>query len=204
MAGWENYWDDYVKKIKEKIAKIMHKVLYETWDEYFDYADKEVHSYFEDAVGEFYKSYTPKIYSRTYSLENILSTQKFMNNDDYVYYQYEFLPNKMSYYRNEKRYYVNDLQHSLYNLVFVEGYHGGAKSGPDHPEGDRQGKPLWRTKHPWYTRWGQDAEQMTVSGRKTGPLSMIEEKITYFRENIADQKLNEIYQKKYNQYMSKF
>lgn len=39
----------------------------------------------------------------------------------------------------------------LFNKVFIEGWHGGAESGPGHPSA---GLPRYRVPTPYYTHWG--------------------------------------------------
>lgn len=87
---------------------------------------------YNETVEDFYGSYSPLFYDRTWSLYNIL---------------------KIDY--NEHRMLIDfdtdQLQHSsLDNTVFLLGYHGGAM---------HNGGYYWRTPHPYYTRWGRMAER---------------------------------------------
>lgn len=63
---------------------------------------------------------------------------------------------------------LSGLSEYLYNLTFVEGYHGGAKSGTSYyrsPQGTKlmafphpqPGVPYWKTPIPEFYRWGRPA-----------------------------------------------
>lgn len=124
----------------------------------FDVYEKDLHRLIKKSITDFYKSYSPRYYKRKYSLKNM----------------YEIKRNKKSMsvnfgdsYTNKTHRVSNDY---IYETVFKEGWHGGAKSIASeksklwggHPD---PGTPYWRkppkpwedeygNEHPPYTEWG--------------------------------------------------
>lgn len=89
----------------------------------------------ERAVDAFYESYTPHIYKRNESL--------------YTAYKITVDENEWSLDIDENGGYLTGTNYDsnyVYINSFVEGYHGGAVNGPDHPE---PGIPWWKFHGEW-------------------------------------------------------
>lgn len=92
-------------------------------------------------IDQWYETYDPIVYERTGSLYNAFKVT--LNGTDYnVSFDSSFIGNKIIFYNS-----------------FMEGYHGGAKSGKTkfgepHPA---PGIPYWKTPIPEFTHWGRPA-----------------------------------------------
>lgn len=85
---------------------------------------------YEETVDDFYGSYSPIYYDRTWSLYDMLDIEA---DDRHMRIEFD----------------TDVLPHpSLDDTLFVGGYHGGAS---------HNGGIYWRTPHPYYTRWGRPA-----------------------------------------------
>ena len=100
---------------------------------------------FTEAINSFYASYSPE-YNRNFSLRNILDTT--VGTDDV---RVGFEDAYLTTFRNGGN--------GLYDLVFKEGWHGGAKSGKGHPH---PGTPYWRSGYA-FMDWGRRAERAPIS-----------------------------------------
>ena len=109
----------------------------------------------QDVSNEFYSSYSPIEYDRTWSLYNALDVS---TNEEDITMSYEFIPEDMTTYRSGY-----DGEDGLYDLVFRQGWHGGAKSGDKHPS---SGTPYWRKPIPFYSHWGRQAERAPITPLK--------------------------------------
>ena len=111
----------------------------------------------KEAADHFYKDYPPKFYkeSRRGSLYQIFNVETTPDIDGGIEaYKGEFDEDAMPY-RNG-----NAGKDGLYQTVFHEGWHGGAASGPGHPQ---YGTPYWRTPYPKYNKWGSKAAKAEIS-----------------------------------------
>lgn len=115
-------------------------------------AIKLVKEQLQDAVDEWYAFYDPRYYRRTYGLEDIAKVEiKGSGAEMYIdaYYDVSLMGGH------------NLGNEELYDLTIREGYHGGARSGPDHPN---PGTPYYRIPVPYlssglppYSQWGSPA-----------------------------------------------
>ena len=155
------------------LKKEWHKASSEAaniaWDRFIknDFIPK-IKSLFNMSIDHFYNDYEPRVYRRegniskhTGGLYDILEISASQEGLD-INFNETKLP-----YRNG----LGGRGDGLYNLVFIEGWHGGAYSGdytvlPDrtiytpHPQ---TGTPYWRTPTPQYTSWGAPAARAGIS-----------------------------------------
>lgn len=110
----------------------------------FSFLEKKANKCIREGVRQFYASYSPKHYSRTYSLGS-MAKPVITNNSFELKLGAEF---------SEGGHHVSEDE--IYETVFEEGYHGGAKYGAGHPA---PGRPYWRTPYPELTHWGRPAVQ---------------------------------------------
>ena len=139
------YKDFLTKKLKEA-SSIEKEIDEEIKNKYI----KDLNAVIKGSIDKFYHSYKPKYYKRKYSLRDM----------------YEILPKQGGFtidfdpsYTEKEHRLDND---KLYDLVFMEGYHGGApyiapgkvEKWGKHPS---PGTPYWRTPYPDFTEWGMAA-----------------------------------------------
>lgn len=111
---------------------------------------KDISFIFKRSVDDFYASYTPKYYKhRTGSLYKIYNIEP---TDDGIFISAD-IDEMGETHRVDDEY--------IFDIVYMQGYHGGANDGDDHPE---PGTPYWRTPPPRkgikpYTKWGRPAVQ---------------------------------------------
>ena len=142
-----------------------------TYSEFADYQYTAIEKIFQDAVTDFYNGYTPTVYNRrgdtgskSGGLYDLFNPER--NNYGVLVlneplYNELFDPSMMHGGRN-------GADVGLYSLVFVEGWHGGAKSIDEgktkkygkHPS---PGTPYYRKPHPYYKHWGRQAKKESVS-----------------------------------------
>lgn len=198
-AKMETVYDDIDKLIEdirkkrmifaEKALKLMgaetEKAVQVAEREFGVYQQKKIKQIFDDAITKFYDDYTPSMYdrngdkqSRSHGLYDILDMRTQENgmviyNDDYLGL---FDRSKMHMGRDRDTGEVAD----LFDKVFIEGWHGGAKGISSekegvwgkHPPGSEgyyrtggtitlpdSGKSVW---HRWGS-WGKKAKQMLPS-----------------------------------------
>ncbi len=106
----------------EELNEETHKACKNAYAEFGTYQQTRVTDIFNNAVDAFYSSYTPKEYERTYGLYNVLDIKKDDSGrvilDD---------PDYMTLFDRTKLH--NDRSgNSLFDKVFMEGFHGGAES----------------------------------------------------------------------------
>lgn len=113
------------KEIPEAIAKEAAVAIYEDISEIFD-----------ACIAKYYSDYTPRYYSRTYSLYKVYKLQIKGS-----WIRWEFNPNFIP-----KVHRVDSIDPDyIYNWMFEKGYHGGAVGGEGHPH---PGSPWYRTPPP--------------------------------------------------------
>lgn len=126
-----------ISGIFDAMAKYANQILaYKRYRKFLSIRDK--------AVKAFYASYSPRYYKRKYSLRYMAYPN--VEDDEFYFELGADVPGYSAWHRVNSDY--------LYDLVFKEGFHGGATGGPEHP---RSGVPLWRYPHPEYTSWGRAA-----------------------------------------------
>lgn len=111
----------------------------------------------QNAIDEFYDAYPddadePFFYHRQHRLYDAVKIKKTKNDQDIeVLYGEEYFP---KYPRVKRKGY-------MYDLIFINGYHGGARDGKtadgvEHPDGKT---PYWKTPFPELNKWGSPAAQ---------------------------------------------
>lgn len=154
-------------RVLEQMNIETEKAVDLSYQEYGEYETELITNVFTGAVQSFYDSYSPKEYQRSYGLFDVLDIKR----DEHGLAIYE-APNYDELYDGEKMH-SGRSGNDLYELVFKEGYHGGAKDigdGADvwgaHPS---PGTPYYRkgglVKYPginkrrWhkYGKWGRPA-----------------------------------------------
>lgn len=172
---------EFLNKKRKEINKLTKMVNNELDIRY----TKDLNKIIKRAISDFYSSYKPRYYKRKYSLkymykvtsENGVIDMDFDGEHSFAYHRLD----------NDK----------LFNLVFIEGWHGGAKYIKDskveewgmHPD---PGTPYWRTPHPDYTEWGYRAENSeSPMERIDKALMSYETKIESIQDKILDKKIDE-------------
>lgn len=143
---YEAYYTEYIEKLKKKAIENNKKAFNEAYADFYKVIKKKLTEIFNKAVNDFYKDYPPLFYKRRGSLRKLLTVDI-----GYDYLHGEF----------DDTIITNRNGGSLYNQVFHEGYHGGAPSGPYHPDGST---PWYRTPHPDNLRKAKSKE-----GKETRP-----------------------------------
>lgn len=175
--------------IREQIVKaeeFVNKKIDESFVEYFRFANNKYKEIFHEAVKEFYDSYSPSLYVRNHSLYELITARD--GEDDLGrYISIGFDSDKTTKYRKQE---INS--DGLYDTVFKEGWHGGAKSGPKHPD---IGTPYWRYPKPYYSTWfNRKADRSPIS-----PFDSFVEKKEKYESEEAESVFNGILQRKLDQ-----
>ena len=173
------------KEIIENMIKNYKTIVKDVNSELDKIYVRDLNKIIKRAINDFYGTFKPKYYKRKYSLKymyNVTSKNGFIDMD----FSGE--------YANAQHRLGND---ELFNLVFIGGYHGGAKSIADnkiekwgmHP---KEGVPYWRTPYPNYTEWGYPAKQ------DVSPMERIDDALnTYEKQlpSIQDEVLIKVFRK---------
>lgn len=149
-AEVRKFYDDWINKLQKKAADAVGAAIKEAYARYFILAEEKIKTIFYTAVDHFYSSqFQPNLYERRFSMKDVLNTKTTKDS-----LSVSFDPSRMTY---RSGYGGED---GLYDLVFREGWHGGAKSGAGHPD---VGTPRWRYPPPYYTFWDGQAEREEIS-----------------------------------------
>lgn len=143
--------------VAKKVAEIKPKIKLE----FGVYQQGVINNIFKEVVDEYYAAYTPDIYEREFGLYKVLSIKVDSSgeiaNDTYedFFDKYAMHPDRRGAYSWD-----NNRFESLFDLTFMQGYHGGA---PDSEDGTHPlpGVPHYRTPHPYYSHWGEAAFHST-------------------------------------------
>ena len=185
------------------MADDFRKAAYQSIREFIPVVAKDLHSIMEDEVADdFYNDYQPgsggnrtrtdwrrgvskkakerigtRRYSRRFSLYDILDVD-YDENDMTI--SWDFNPEAMTF---RSGYGGED---GLYDLVFKEGWHGGARSGPYHPG---NGDARWRYPNPFYTDWFEDdpAERAAIA-----PIDNWKKKLSEYEKNTLAEKFERL------------
>lgn len=183
-----NEWNNKIQKILTRSGdaaqKLVSKASKKIYQEFGEYQRNVIEIIFNNAVDEFYDSYQPLVYKRNRSLYNLLDIpvdSDGMLNSIEPDFRDMYNESKMTIARNGG---------SLFDTVFVRGYHGGASSiGQNKAEiwghHPNPGVPYYRTRgivrYPnggtsfhRYGRWGRKAF------KSKSPFYSIAEKIYSF------------------------
>ncbi len=186
-AEVRKFYDDWINKLQKKAADAVGAAIKEAYARYFILAEEKIKTIFYTAVDHFYSSqFKPNLYERRFSMKDVLNTKTTKDS-----LSVSFDPSRMTY---RSGYGGED---GLYDLVFREGWHGGAKRGFGHPDANSSsgpnsntadiwlqpywqsdGTPHWRYPAPYYTFWGRQAEREDIS-----PLQEIRRSWADYEEN---------------------
>lgn len=108
-----------IKKITSEYNKRIAKILY--------YKIKKISN---EAIAHYYNAYTPRMYKRKESLYDAVD-YGIRNGEDFYWEYGADLINVRHRASNEY----------IFDVMFMEGWHGGAKNGPGHPS---PGTPYWK------------------------------------------------------------
>lgn len=98
----------------------------------------------KDVVSKWYNTYEPYIYNRHMDLKNAAKVSL-----EGINYRVQFGSEFMEYeHRADNEY--------IYQNSFIDGYHGGASDGIEHPN---PGIPYWRRPVPQFSQWGRPAKR---------------------------------------------
>ena len=167
----------WCERVQEAALRRSNEFLDKLWEEFGEYQRAKITSLFRSAVGRFYDAYEPQKYVRTHSLYNLLQ----LPTDDRGLVEYG---DTMDLIDRSKIHRDRQGGDSLFDTVFMEGWHGGAKYiSPDkedawgkHPE---PGIPYWRKKGRGhrYGSWGRRAVRTALSSNATAPYWVFDEEL---------------------------
>ena len=120
-----DFYKSYMGKLQVKAKESVKDAQDKAFSEYFKVADKKIKKIYRSVITDFYQSYIPNFYDEEYrrgSLYNLLETKCNKNE-----LSISFNPSKISY-RNgyAESSSSNGVSGGLYDLVFRQGWHGGA------------------------------------------------------------------------------
>lgn len=147
VAGLKNGLEYALRQIQNTAERKMQVAVDDAITEFLPWHKKRIEELFHKAVETFYASYSPLVYVRTEGLYDLvdITTQghgwQVLLRDEQLQPSHAGISNE-----------------ALYTLVFEEGWHGGAWSGPNHPN---SGTPYWRAPAPNYTYWSRSAAKST-------------------------------------------
>lgn len=118
----------------EKMNEIYPKLYYD-----------ELNEIGKHVISMWYATYDPIYYHRQMSLRNAYLVS--LEDTEYSVRFDSSLINAYSHHQD------NDY---IYELTFIQGYHGGDTIGQNHPN---KGIPYWRTPFPQLTNWGRPAKK---------------------------------------------
>lgn len=162
------------ERILEAIMPRLLKIAEETVDEGFAHMDAELQDKFRNLMQEsFYDQYSPEFYvNRNFSLKELLDIT--LDDNGFVF---EFDSSRITPMRGGGD--------GLYEQVFVQGYHGGARA-PD-------GVMRYRTPYPIYVHWGRAAS------RSSSPRDAADKLIDDYFERVFKPGLQALFEQKLSQ-----
>jgi len=193
---YEAAYSDFIEKIKRRVEEALDKAFKDAYAEFFKLIDAKIKEIYTAAADDFYNAYDPIFYKeeRRGSLREMLVTEV-----TYDSFSGEFKDDGIT----------NRRGGSLYNQVFKEGWHGGASTGPRHPN---EGVPWYRTPHPSrakkskihpnkkqrpWVRWSRFSAKQTKSTYEI----FMEKKTEYENSPEYDAAFQQILAKKRNEYL---
>lgn len=99
--------------------------LAEISEKYADDLREKLNIIAESTIEDFYDDYTPSGYRRVYDMYNTYKINVELDEFEIVW-DIDYDPNYMQYHGG-----LNDY---LFDIVFMQGWHGGADQGPGHPQ----------------------------------------------------------------------
>jgi hypothetical protein len=125
-------------------------------------------------IDRFYEDYEPLIYDRHGDLYNAFEVT-FSNNKIKIRYSDDLM---IAEHRADNSY--------IFENSFIYGWHGGARSGPNHPN---PGEAWWREPAPYYSNWRSPA------ARSDSPFEIIDKNISIYALSIRIEMMKEYKQK---------
>lgn len=175
-----------INKKRKTIGDVRKKINKELDNRYV----AEINKIIKRAINDFYGTFKPDFYKRKYSLRTMY---KVTSENGNVNMTFKGSFSKVSHRLDNEK---------IFDLVFMEGYHGGAKgihpskveSWGEHPS---TGTPYWRRPpkpwedeegklHPPYTEWGRKAKQ------DESPMERIEKALEIYYEKKEPLIQNEV------------
>lgn len=188
------FYDAMMKRIREQAEAAIKDAGRKAKLKYFENdADKAARELFVKVLDEWYRDYTPKYYRRRYSLYDAVESEI-----DDTGWSLWFDDEKVGEYRRSdgSTYNMTTSGHGGYGVedrlfikAFMEGWHGGAKSGRKHPS---PGVPYWRMPEPYYSHWGRPAKRTLFAGLT--PHEELVRRFRHYESTIGQQRLDEYYQ----------
>lgn len=127
ISNKQKFQRDFINWINDLFQR-----LSQITTKYADELRDELNSIAQSAIDDFYDDYTPNTYNRHGDIYNTYKVTVEIDEFE-INYKVDFDPKYMQYHGGIKDY--------LFNIVFEEGWHGGAISGNGHPD---PGTPWYR------------------------------------------------------------
>ena len=194
-----NRINEYLKRTKEAIMTYANaetdKAVKKSYKEFGIYESNEIRRIFRNAVDKWYGSYTPTLYDRQgntdsgtgglYEILDIKFDARGMVLIDSLTFDDIYNPSNL---HPDRR------GGSLYEKVFVQGWHGGAETissekAPIYGEHPNDGVPYYRTPHPYYSHWGGEAY------RSESVYDMVQTELSIAEDTYIQSKFEEIVHK---------
>ena len=171
-----NYYEKHMMELVKKAKIAIADAMRDAYAQYFKDVRVVALKIFRESVEAFYNSYSPSYYDRRGSLYGMVELE---SGEDYFKMDYnDDLPTDRS-------------GGSLYEIVFKEGWHGGAYSGPNHPN---PGTPYYRAPRDRYYTW------MLNNGRAAkadiSPLDDINQRVKVYEQEEMQNVFNNICREK--------
>lgn len=144
---------EHLQKVAEEAINAAYK---EAFTEYIKNLEPIINKMFERVAMAFYNDYDPRYYNRRHSLYDIMNTSADENSMT------------ISFDHSKP---VSRSGKSLYELVFKEGWHGGAETGKGHPY---PGTPYYRGPRDYYNHWMKSRDGLTIAVRYDGEAARAE------------------------------
>lgn len=186
--------------LNKAIADDFREAAYRSIREFIPVVEQDLKDIMEEVADDFYNDYRPgtagernrndwrakasrrqkdrvypQSYHRQYSLYDILDVQ---TDESAMTISWDFDPSPMEY---RSGYNGED---GLYDLVFREGWHGGAQSGPRHPGNGA----AWRHPNPFFTEWFDDPAERA----ETTPLDNWKQQLSNYENRVVAEKFKEL------------
>jgi len=138
-----SFLEEFANEEKRKTERAVTRALKRVDRDIAKYQRDEIQRVYKETIKRFYDEYTPNIYQRTGSLYNLMSVTE-DTETNIVAWDYD--EKKMTPTRKNKA----GGREYLMDIVFGEGWHGGADKGPGHRN---PGVPYYRQPPPYYRHW---------------------------------------------------
>ena len=136
MVDLEAHFQQYLKDVQERVIRVVDECHKETVRELLPEIELGFEFIYQNAVDKWYSSYWPRLYRRKGSLYDLMEIDTDIDNTSL---EYTFSDSNMTKDRHGG---------SLFDKVFVHGWHGGAYAGDTIS---------YRRPAPWYWEWGSVA-----------------------------------------------